>query len=158
MSRSSTNDPSGRLWRHATFRRIVRFGVVGFSGFCVDFGVTGLFRAFFEGLASLFVLNYISTGFGFCAGATSNYILNRRWTWRSDNPNVAREFAKFFGVSLIGLGIHYVVLAFCLGLAGLEFGSWVDNYWTSKLVATAVVMVWNFLANNFYTFRGQRSI
>lgn len=130
----------------------MRFGVVGFSGFCVDFGITWAVRALLGGMASWFVLDYGSTGLGFCGGAVSNYILNRRWTWRSDNPNVVGEFARFFGVSLLGLGLHYLVLAFCLGLGGVGFW-FVDGYWGSKLVATVVVMVWNFVANNFYTFR-----
>lgn len=127
--------------------RLLRFGVVGFSGFCVDFGVTWVFYS------ALGWSIYLATGIGFCFGATSNYILNRRWTWRSDNPNVAGEFVKFFGVSVVGLGIHYLVLVGCLQLAWLSFGSVIGNDWTSKLVATVVVMGWNFLANNFYTFR-----
>ena len=139
MFRCSTNRiPWGRL---------VRFGVVGFSGFCVDFGTTALLNEVFG------VWFYLATGVGFCLGATSNYILNRKWTWRSDNPDVAGEFAKFFGVSLIGLGIHYVVFWGCTQVGWLVLGGVVDNYWTSKLVATAVVMVWNFLANNYYTFK-----
>lgn len=125
----------------------MRFGVVGFSGFCVDFGVTWVFYTPFGWSI------YWATGIGFCFGATSNYILNRRWTWRSSNPDVAGEFVKFFGVSLVGLALHYLVLSACLQLEWLSLGSVVDNDWTSKLVATGVVMVWNFLANNFYTFR-----
>lgn len=131
--------------------RVLRFGVVGFSGFLVDFGITALLC---NALGWSIVL---ATGFGFCAGATSNYILNRRWTWRSDNPDVAGEFLKFFGVSLIGLGVHYLVLLGCLSLPGLSFsffGLFISNDWSAKLVATGVVMVWNFGANNFYTFRG----
>lgn len=131
---------------------MLRFGVVGFSGFLVDFGITALLYNLF-GWSIL-----LATGFGFCGGATSNYFLNRRWTWRSEDPNVGREFVKFFSVSLLGLGLHYLVLLWCLSLAWLSFsvlGVSVNNDWTSKLVATAVVMVWNFLANNFYTFRNK---
>lgn len=129
---------------------MLRFGVVGFSGFLIDFSVTGALYELF-GWSIL-----IATGFGFCFGATSNYILNRKWTWRSKNPNIWGEFVKFFCVSLIGLGIHYVVLIGCLELPFLAFdlfGFAINNDWTGKLIATAVVMVWNFTANNFYTFR-----
>lgn len=129
--------------------RLLRFGVVGFSGFCVDFGITWVFYT------AMGWSIYLATGVGFCCGATSNYILNRRWTWRSDNPNVAGEFAKFFGVSLLGLAIHYGVLAGCMQLEWLRVEGWLGGEWTSKLVATGVVMVWNFLANNFYTFRSR---
>lgn len=132
------------------FWRVVRFGVVGTSGFLIDFSVTALL---YELLGFSIVL---ATGIGFCFGATSNYILNRRWTWKSTNPDVRGEYIKFLAVSLMGLGIHYLVL-----LASMEwlnvsfsmFGLEVNNDWCSKLIATAVVMVWNFLVNNFYTFR-----
>ncbi len=132
------------------FWRIVRFGVVGTSGFLVDFSITALL---YELLGISIV---IATGIGFCFGATSNYILNRRWTWRSTNPNIKGEYVKFLGVSLLGLGIHYIVLLGCMQLPWLVinlFGYEISNDWTSKLIATAVVMVWNFVVNNFYTFK-----
>lgn len=132
------------------FWRFVRFGIVGTSGFTIDFSITALLSVL------LGVPIVLATGVGFCFGATSNYILNRTWTWRSDNPNVRSEFLKFLGVSLLGLTIHYLVFLGCtnfeflrLSLLGLE----INNEWTSKLIATAVVMIWNFLANNFYTFK-----
>lgn len=135
-------------------RRFVRFAVVGTSGFVVDFSITWLFYSLF----SWPIL--VATGLGFCLGATSNYILNRSWTWRSDNPNVVGEFIKFFAVSIIGLGIHYSVMIGCMAaplLCFSLFGISIDNTWTGKLIATGVVMLWNFLANNFYTFRNTRN-
>lgn len=131
-------------------RRFVRFAIVGTSGFVVDFSITWLFYS----LLHWPIL--VATGLGFCFGATSNYVLNRRWTWRSDNPNVVGEFIKFFSVSLIGLGVHYGVMIGCMAIPCLRFSLpylSIDNVWTSKLIATGVVMLWNFLANNFYTFR-----
>lgn len=142
MFRSLINNP--------TLRRIIRFGIVGTSGFLVDFSITWLIYHFF-GISIV-----VATGIGFCFGATSNYILNRAWTWRSDNPKIFNEFIKFFAVSLIGLAIHYLVLLGALNMPSLRFtiiGFDINNDWTSKLVATAVVMIWNFMANNFYTFR-----
>ncbi|MEG0466656.1 MAG: GtrA family protein [Mucinivorans sp.] len=142
------------LISRALLGRMIRFGIVGFSGFMIDFSITG---AIYQWLGwSIFV----ATGFGFCCGAVSNYILNRHWTWRSDNPNVKSEFIKFFSVSLLGLGLHYLVLWGCLMFPFLQFsllGFSVNNDWTGKLIATAVVMIWNFLANNFYTFRKSAS-
>lgn len=130
--------------------RFVRFGIVGTSGFLIDFSITAMLYEFF----SLSII--LATGVGFCFGATSNYILNRLWTWRSKNPNIKAEYAKFLGVSLIGLGLHYVILLICMAMESLHFTMFnfeVNNDWTSKLVATGVVLIWNFFANNFYTFR-----
>lgn len=130
--------------------RFIRFGIVGTSGFLIDFSITALL---YEAFAISII---IATGVGFCFGATSNYILNRAWTWKSKDPNVKAEFVKFFAVALIGLAIHYVVLLSCMSMFSLHFtiGDFViNNDWVSKLIATGIVLIWNFLANNFYTFR-----
>lgn len=134
-------------------KKLLKFGVVGTSGFVIDFSITWLLYEQFA------ISIYIATGFGFTFGACSNYFLNRRWTWRSTDPNIKREFLKFYTVSAIGLGIHYIVLTMCtMLLPWFEFslfGVGINNDWTSKLVATGVVMIWNFLVNNFYTFKKQ---
>ena len=130
--------------------KFIRFGIVGFAGFIVDFTVTWFLRD----IAGVF--EYLANALGFSFGATSNYILNRRWTWRSDNPNIGREYARFFGVSLVGLGINSLVIWICLRIGGLDFslfGIYVQEFWVAKVIATAVVTVWNFFANNFFTFR-----
>jgi len=131
-------------------KKFIRFGVVGFTGFIVDFAVTWFFRD----VAGLF--EYAANAVGFTFGATSNYFLNRRWTWRSDNPNIGGEFAKFFGVALAGLGINSLVIYICLSVGGLGFvigGTEISDFWVAKVIATGVVMIWNFLINNFFTFR-----
>lgn len=129
---------------------MVKFGVVGTSGFIIDSSITWF-------LYELFGISiFIATGVGFTFGATSNYFFNRRWTWRSTDPNIKKEFLKFYAVSLMGLGIHYIVLTLSTMLPWLTFSVCdfsINNDWTSKLIATGVVMVWNFLANNFYTFK-----
>ena len=79
--------------------------------------------------------------------ATSNYILNRVWTWGSTNEQVGVEYVKFFGVSLIGLGLNTLILYLLHEKLKL-------NFWISKVFATGVVMIWNFLANHYFTFAG----
>lgn len=126
--------------------KFIRFGVVGFSGFLIDFSLTWFFRD----IVGIYEL--VANGIGFCFGASSNYILNRRWTWRSQNPNIRGEFIRFFAVSVAGLGINSMVIWFCLEIGNLDlFG--LPDFWISKLIATGVVMMWNFIVNNFFTFR-----
>ena len=50
-------------------------------------------------------------------------------------------------VSLIGLGINTLILYIFN-----EKLKW--NFYLSKVFATGVVMLWNFFANNFFTFAG----
>jgi putative flippase GtrA len=53
---------------------------------------------------------YIANTIGFAVAATTNYIINRIWTFTSHNPHIFEEYTKFFIVSLIGLAINTLVL------------------------------------------------
>ena len=89
----------------------------------------------------------MANAIGFVVAATSNYILNRTWTWGSTNEQVGVEYVKFFAVSLIGLGLNTLILYVFNEKLKL-------NFYLSKVIATGVVMLWNFFANNFFTFAG----
>lgn len=120
-------------------RKFVKFGIVGFSGLFVDFGITFLFKEKFK------VQKYLSNSLGFIAAASSNYYLNRIWTFHSEDPKVLVEYSQFMIISLIGLGINNLVL--WLIVSKLKW-----NFYIAKLCAIAVVTIWNFGANAFITF------
>lgn len=129
----------------AYIRRFLKFGIVGVSGTAIDFGVTWFFRNI-VGFGDL-----VANALGFTVAATTNYILNRRWTWRSQEKKVGVEYLKFFAVSLIGLGLNTLILSLLKHL--FTFPNEDTNFWLAKIGATLVVMLWNFFANNFFTFR-----
>ncbi len=121
------------------FRKFVKFGLVGFSGVFVDFGITGLCR-------EIIGLNqYVANSTGFLAAVVSNYTLNRVWTFRSRDPGVAAQFSKFLVASLIGLGLNNGIIYVLHEQAEVLF-------YVAKLIATALVMLWNFWANYTFTF------
>ena len=62
--------------------KFIKFGVVGFSGVFVDFGITYLCKE------KIKINKYVSNAIGFICAATSNYILNRIWTFESENADV----------------------------------------------------------------------
>lgn len=133
--------------------KFIKFGVVGTVGTVIDFAITWL-------LFSVLSANeYLANTVGFIIAATANYIFNRVWTWRSRNKNVQTEYAKFIGVSLLGLVLNTLVIFAWLEMDGVAFemfGYYIDEFWVAKVVATIAVMVWNFLANHFYTFKESR--
>lgn len=119
--------------------KFLKFGVVGFSGLFIDFGITYFLKE------KLKVEKFISNSIGFCIAATSNYILNRVWTFNSTNPKVMLEFSEFFIISLFGLGLNLLIL----WILTSKF-KW--NFYLSKLFAILFVTLWNFGANMLYTF------
>ncbi len=130
---------SGAFFTEAFLLKFVKFCLVGLSGVIVDFGITFFCKEILK------IQKYISNAFGFCIAATSNYILNRIWTFQSDNPNITLEFTRFFFISLIGLGINLLIIWAMVGKLKV-------NFYLSKLVATIIVTLWNFLINAYYTF------
>ena len=139
-------------WR-LLITKFIKFAVVGASGAVIDFGLTALCKGIF-GISEL-----LSNAIGFTVAATSNYFLNRVWTWRSTSKEVGIEYAKFFFVSLVGLGLNSLIVFLLKDISivprfvetNLDW-----DFWVAKIIATGIVMVWNFLANNLFTFRKQK--
>lgn len=147
------------LFSHPLILKFVKFGLVGGSGMVVDLGVLYLMRDV-VGLPDL-VANTIS----FTIAATSNYFLNRIWTFRSHEENVTVEYAKFLGVSIVGLLINTGVLwlsnalwpvayqgTLAIGVSTQQAFS-IKNFYLFKLLAIAITTLWNFFGNMLFTFK-----
>ena len=119
--------------------KFVKFCLVGFSGVFVDFGMTYFFKEVVK------LQKYVANAIGFTVAATTNYMLNRVWTFQSQNPHIAQEFSRFFLIALIGLAINSAII-------WLMNEKMKVNFYLSKLVATGIVTLWNFLINAYFTF------
>lgn len=119
--------------------KFAKFGVVGFTGVFVDFGFTYVCKEWFK------IQKYLANAIGFSIAASSNYYLNRIWTFRSHNPEIAVEFSRFFFISLIGLLISTLVIYLLVTKVKM-------NFYLAKLLAIIVVTFWNFFVNLNYTF------
>lgn len=119
--------------------KFLKFAAVGFSGLLVDYAFTYLFKEIFK------IQKYVANSIGFTIAASTNYILNRVWTFESDNPDIALEYTEFLAISLVGLGINNLIL-------WLIVSKFKINFYVAKFFAICVVTLWNFLANFFITF------
>lgn len=130
----------GKILRSKTVLQFIKFSVVGISGTAVDW-------LFYFGLTRWFGVFYLlAKALSFIIAAINNYIWNRVWTFESHQKKVALEFSKFFVVSLIGLGFNTLIMY--LVVEKLKF----NDFW-GLILATAAVMLWNFFANKFWTFK-----
>ena len=119
--------------------KFLKFAAVGATGVIVDYGFTYLFKEKFK------VHKYLANSIGFTIAASTNYVLNRIWTFESDNPDIAVEYGEFLVISLIGLGLNNLLLWIFHSRFNL-------NFYVAKLIAIGFVTIWNFLANYFITF------
>ncbi len=119
--------------------KFLKFGLVGGSGVLVDFFFTWLFKEKFN------VQKYVANAIGFTLAASTNWVLNRIWTFHSQNPEMLNEYSRFLLISMVGLGINSLVL-------WILTDKFKINFYVAKLGAIGVTTIWNFFANYLYTF------
>ena len=119
--------------------KFLKFGVVGFSGIIVDFGITYLLKE------KLRIHKYIANSTGFVMATISNYLLNRYWTFNTGDSAQISQFGKFFGIAIVGLALNNLIIYLLNDKLKI-------NFYISKAIAVAIVSLWNFFGNYLYTF------
>lgn len=147
--------------------RFAKFLVVGTIGFIIDFGtltflvevvdLPGLVsdNSQFSETFGLIIANTIS----FSLAVLSNFILNRYWTYPESRGKRKRvQLPQFTVVSIIGLILNNTILAlttpifnWLIGNVPFLQGS-VNGYIPAKILATIVVLFWNFFINRYWTY------
>lgn len=130
--------------RHsATARQFVRFALVGATNSAWDFLVYLVLTRGWLG----FSFHYLwANSVAFFVSVTNSYILNKRWTFRHSDRRHHIHFSKFLMVNLVTLALYEVILFATIDRLRIP-----DII--AKLVAIALVTVWNFGANKYWTFR-----
>ena len=118
--------------------QIIKFGFVGFLCFFIDYGVMVF-------LTEVFRIDYlVSSGISFTVSVFVNYILSITFVFETDkDKNKLKEFVVFVFLSVIGLGINEACMWLAVEAAGIY-------YMISKIGATAVVMVYNFVTRKIF--------
>ena len=125
------------LW---PIKRFLRFGLVGFSGVFVDLGVFYLLRTVLGlGLTRSAILSSE-------VAIVNNFLWNDLWTFgdisrhQKGKRQQFRRFLKFNVVCLSGLVLNVLIVNFLFNILGI-------NEYIAKLVAIALVTLWNFWFN-----------
>jgi dolichol-phosphate mannosyltransferase len=125
--------------RPASWIQLLKFGVVGGSGYVINLGVFVLANA---GLGAHHALAAV---LAFCVAVTNNFLWNRHWTFRAGDGHPGFQAARFFTVSIAALLINLAVLEALIAEASLPGV-------TAQAIAVAVAMPFNFLGNKLWTF------
>ena len=118
--------------------KFIKFGIVGASGMVVHFAVLYLLRDMVH------INQFIANTIGFITAATTNYFLNRIWTFRSHEKQVGVEYMKCNNGTL--------------WLGGKLLPDWnLDwRFYILWVVAVGVTTLWNFFGNMLFTFKEKR--
>lgn len=115
--------------------QIAKFGIVGVIATAIDFCVLML-------LSQVLGMDpVIAAGISFCVSLVFNYVASMRYVFsHREGMSKEREFAIFLILSVIGLALNEIIMH--LGVS--MFGRSAVAVAGEKVVATGVVMVWNF--------------
>ncbi len=118
--------------------QIVKFGIVGFIAFCIDYGI-------FLVLTYLFGVNYLAAAaISFLVSTIFNYTASMRYVFQGKETQTAmQQFTIFFVLSVIGLVLNQIFLWACVDICAIA-------EWAGKLIATALVMVYNFITRKIF--------
>ena len=118
--------------------QMIKFGFVGFLCFFIDWGIMVF-------LTEVFGINpLISSTISFTVSVTVNYILSVTFVFETDkNANKGSQFVIFVLLSIVGLGMNELCMWLGTDLLGI-------HYMITKVGATAVVMVYNFITRKIF--------
>jgi dolichol-phosphate mannosyltransferase len=125
--------------RPASWWQLIKFGLVGVSGYLVNLGVFALLSG------NLGVHHLLAAVGAFGVAVSSNFFWNRHWTFAAGNGHAGFQAARFFAVSIAALLINLAVLEALV--RGTSMGEL-----TAQAIAVAVAMPFNFLGNKLWTF------
>lgn len=129
---------------------MIKFGLVGALCFMIDYGLYSVLC-----LSGMYYL--LAALIGFTVSVVVNYLLSMKFVFtRKDNMNRKAEFTIFLVLSIIGLGLNEVIIYACydgLYLHVVEVREMMSAdaaKLIGKLVATAIVMIFNFITRKIF--------
>jgi putative flippase GtrA len=125
--------------RPASWLQLLKFGVVGCSGYLVNLAVFALLA---RGLGVHYAAAAVAA---FCVAVSNNFLWNRHWTFDARHGHPGFQAARFFTVSIGALLINLAVLEALISGASLA-----DL--TAQAIAVAIAMPFNFIGNKLWTF------
>ena len=121
--------------------QFVRYFFVGGFAFVVDFGLLYILTEY----AGLHYL--LSATLSFIAGLLVNYIISCLWVFNGSKfKNRLVEFLFFAAIGVVGLALNDALIWLFTDCIG-------THYMFSKIVAAAMVYLWNFFARKYLVFR-----
>lgn len=118
--------------------QIMKFVIVGGIATVIDFAILFILKEF-VGINEI-IANTIS----FTVSLIYNYIASVKWVFEVDkDKNPKKQFITFVSFSIIGLLINNLILWLCIEKLSIY-------YLIGKVIATGIVMVFNFITRKMF--------
>lgn len=139
--------------------QILKFGVVGVVCFVIDFVITMVMSTVLREIFSMGTSRaaLVAAFFGFVISVIVNYLLSMKYVFvRKEDMDRRKEFIIFVILSAFGLVLNEVIIKVCLDVIYVNW-QWLQSFVGptlatagAKIVATAVVMVYNFVTRKIF--------
>ncbi|HEY7933028.1 MAG TPA: GtrA family protein [Solirubrobacteraceae bacterium] len=128
------------LRRPANWLQLVRFGMVGGTGFVINVGVYAL-------CVHVAAIDYrYSFVLAWLVAVTNNFVLNRHWTFDARAGSVRFQAIRFFVVSVVAALFSFLLLTLLVEAAGLAKVP-------AEALAVAASTPLNFVGNKLWSFK-----
>ena len=118
---------------------LLKFALVGLLGVMINFSSTWILKDIIN------VNKYFSNATGYSIAMTFNFILNKIWTFSDGHDIIFLQILKFLFVISMGVLLNHFIVFYFHEKNKL-------NFYFSKLIAVAMVFVWNFSMHSYFTF------
>jgi len=135
-------------------KRFIKFGTVGASGVLVNLGVLYVSQEFlFTAIQSHDMRLNVSLGLAIFFATVNNFYWNRLWTWSDRTRHPDKHLILHFGQYSLACWVGIVVQVILTKLFVIYL-----YYLVANGLAIVLASVFNFLVNNFWTFRSHKQV
>lgn len=124
------------------YAQLTYFCLVGLAGTAVHYAVL-------LAMVQLVGVPVVASAMGFVLGASISFILSHRFIFVSA-ASYKETVLKFFGVTSAGLVLNVCIVTVCITMFKL-------HYLVAQIVATGIVLIWNFSGNRIWTFSKEKA-
>lgn len=128
------------------YREIIVYLIVGVLTTIFSWGVAFLGKMFLDVEGSS-LQNFINNVLSWVAGVLFAYPLNRKWVFRSTNPQVLKEFTGFASSRVSTLLMDIVIMWLTVNIFNM-------NYWIAKIfISSVIVTIANYVFSKLLIFK-----
>ena len=118
---------------------LLKFALVGMLGVIINFSSTWILKEI------VIVNKYLSNATGYSLAMTVNFFFNKIWTFSNGYELIFVQILKFLLVISVGVLLNHLIVYYFHEKSKM-------NFYFSKLIAVAIVFVWNFSMHSYFTF------
>lgn len=135
-------------------KRFMKFATVGASGVVVNLAVLALGQELlFRSIQSPDMRLNVSLALAILVATINNFFWNRSWTWQDRHHHPDKHLLLHFGQYALACWVGIVLQFILTKLLALHF-----HYLVANASAIVFASVFNFLVNNFWTFRSHKAV